>query len=131
MANFSSQSANVSRTAGKIDSHNVDTESSEPVHGADEEPSAIVTDDVAGMSKDALDAEAFYAQEVEVAFTEPIDENEPQFVECTVNGHYVCARRDGNPIKMRRYHLEVIARAKQGRLRQKKIVNSDGSMGYQ
>ena len=33
-------------------------------------------------------------------------------------------------MKLRRYHVAVLAQAKQSRVRQKKVVNSDGSMGY-
>lgn len=82
-------------------------------------------------SKDAFDQEAFMAEVVEVAFPEPGDENEPQWVEAKVNGDGVCVPRDGEPYKIRRYHLAVVAQAKTGKVKQKKIVNADGSMGYQ
>lgn len=79
----------------------------------------------------ALTFEQFMAEVVEVTFSEPTDDNAPQFVEVTVNGDYRCIPRDGEIHRLKRYHLAVLAQAKQGRVRQKKIVNSDGSMGYQ
>jgi hypothetical protein len=34
-------------------------------------------------------------------------------------------------VKLRRYHVAVLANAKQSRVRQRKIVQPDGSMGFQ
>ncbi len=118
------------KKATGVDSHD------EPIQGAEEEivpglaKAGVILDEVAAMPKKELDVEAFMAQELEVAFTEPGNESDPQFVEVNVNGDYRMARRDGNPVTMRRYHLAVLAQAKQGRVRQDKIVNADGSMGY-
>lgn len=82
------------------------------------------------ISTDALDQEAFMRDELEVFFQEPNNENEASFVEVNVNGDYRMVIR-GNTAKLRRYHVAVLAQAKQSRVRQKKIVNADGSMGFQ
>lgn len=78
---------------------------------------------------DQLDEEAFMRDELEVMFSEPMNENEPSFVEVTVNGDYRLAVR-GDTVKLRRYHVAVLAQAKQSRVRQRKVVNPDGSMGF-
>lgn len=82
------------------------------------------------ISTDAIDQEAFMRDELEVFFQEPNNENEASFVEVNVNGDYRLVIR-GNTAKLRRYHVAVLAQAKQSRVRQKKIVNQDGSMGFQ
>lgn len=82
------------------------------------------------LKVDDLDNEQFMRDELEVMFSEPMSENEPGFVECTVNGDYVMAVR-GYTTKLRRYHVAVLAQAKIARVKQKKIVNPDGSMGFQ
>lgn len=82
------------------------------------------------ISTDALDQEAFMRDELEVFFNEPVNENEASFVEVNVNGDYRMVVR-GNTAKLRRYHVAVLAAAKQSRVRQKKIVAPDGSMGFQ
>ena len=69
-------------------------------------------------------------EELEVFFNEPGNEHEPAFVEVNVNGDYRMVMR-GDTAKLRRYHVAVLAAAKQSRVRQKKIVNADGSMGFQ
>lgn len=79
---------------------------------------------------DQIDQEAFMRDELEVFFNEPGNENEPSFVEVNVNGDYRMVVR-GDTTKLRRYHVAVIAAAKQSRVRQRKIVNPDGSMGFQ
>lgn len=79
---------------------------------------------------DQIDQEAFMRDELEVFFNDPQTENEPSFVEVNVNGDYRIAIR-GNTVKLRRYHVAVLAQAKQSRVRQRKIVNPDGSMGFQ
>jgi hypothetical protein len=83
------------------------------------------------LSTDALDEEAFMRDEMEVILMEPGNENDPQFCEVNVNGDYRLLMRNGEPQKLRRYHVAVLAQAKQSRVRQKKIVNQDGSMGFQ
>lgn len=82
------------------------------------------------ISTDALDQEAFMRDELEVFFQEPNNENEASFVEVNVNGDYRMIIR-GNTATLRRYHVAVLAQAKQSRVRQKKIVAPDGSMGFQ
>ena len=76
-----------------------------------------------------LDEEAFMRDELEVHLHEPTSENDPAFVEVNVNGDYKLAVR-GDTIKLRRYHVAVLAQAKQSRVRQRKVVNPDGSMGF-
>jgi hypothetical protein len=88
----------------------------------------IDTDKV--ISTDALDQEAFMRDELEVFFSEPVNENEAAFVEVNVNGDYRMVVR-GNTAVLRRYHVAVLANAKQSRVRQRKIVQTDGSMGFQ
>ena len=82
------------------------------------------------ISTDALDHEAFMRDELEVFFQEPNNENEASFVEVNVNGDYRMVIR-GNTAMLRRYHVAVLAQAKQSRVRQRKIVSPDGSMGFQ
>jgi hypothetical protein len=82
------------------------------------------------ITTDAFDQEAFMRDEIEIVLMEPNNENEPQFVECNVNGSYVLLFRNGEPQKCRRYHVAVLAQAKQSRVRQRKIVQPDGSMGF-
>lgn len=78
-----------------------------------------------------LDEEAFMRDEMEIILMEPGNENEPQFAELNVNGDYRLLLRNGEPQRVRRYHVAVLAQAKQSRVRQKKVVNPDGSMGFQ
>lgn len=78
----------------------------------------------------ALEKEKFMAEEVIVFVQEASSENEPEFVEVTVNGDYRLLRR-GEECTVKRYHLAALARAKASRVDQKKIVNPDGSMGYE
>jgi hypothetical protein len=79
---------------------------------------------------DDIDREAFMRDELEVFFNEAQNENDPAFVEVNVNGDYRLAVR-GETCKLRRYHVAILAQAKQSRVRQKKIVQADGSMGFQ
>jgi hypothetical protein len=90
----------------------------------------IETDVPLHSLRETLADEKFFAEEVEVLLSEPGNENEHQFVEVTVNGHRVCGRR-GDTMKMKRYHLAVLAGAKSQVLVQKKVTNSDGSTGYE
>jgi hypothetical protein len=80
------------------------------------------------ISTDQIDQEVFMRDELEVF--EPVNENEASFVEVNVNGDYRMVVR-GNTAILRRYHVAVLANAKQSRVRQKKIVQPDGSMGFQ
>lgn len=78
---------------------------------------------------DQLDFEAFMRDELEVYVGEAQNENEAGYVEINVNGDYRCIVR-GDTVKLRRYHVAVLAQAKQSRVVQRKIVNADGSMGF-
>ena len=83
------------------------------------------------ISTEQLDNEAFMRDEMEIILMEPNNENEAQFCEVNVNGDYRLLLRNGEIQKLRRYHVAVLAQAKQSRVRQKKIVQPDGSMGFQ
>lgn len=78
---------------------------------------------------DELDFESFMRDEMEVFVNEATSENDPSFVEINVNGDYRLVVR-GDTVKLRRYHVAVLAQAKQSRVRQRKVVNPDGSMGF-
>lgn len=81
------------------------------------------------LRTDQLDQEMFMRDELEVYINEPGNDNDNRFVEVNVNGDYRVVVR-GDTVKLRRYHVAVLAQAKQSRVRQKKIVNGDGSMGF-
>ncbi len=87
----------------------------------------IDTDQV--IRTEQLDFEKFMRDELEVHINESQNENDAAFVEINVNGDYRMIVR-GDTAKLRRYHVAVLAQAKQSRVRQKKIVNQDGSMGF-
>lgn len=87
----------------------------------------IDTDKV--FSSEQLDNEAFMRDELHVFLADSQNENDPSVVEITVNGDYKVAVR-GNEVKLRRYHVAVLAQAKQSRLRQRKVIQPDGSMGF-
>lgn len=115
-----------------VDSNDVEINKAATTFSADSPlPAAVEMEPIAVPSKATFDMEKFMAEKVEVILAEPMSEMEPTFAELQVNGDYVCVPRDGMPHTIKRYHLEVLARAKQSRVRQKKVVNPDGSMGYQ
>jgi hypothetical protein len=87
----------------------------------------IDTDQV--IRTEELDFEKFMRDELEVHINESQNENDAAFVELNVNGDYRMIVR-GDTAKLRRYHVAVLAQAKQSRVRQRKIVNQDGSMGF-
>jgi hypothetical protein len=91
--------------------------------------SAVISTDKIYANED-LEREKFMAEELEIHLMEAGSDDEPQFVEVRVNGDYRMGVR-GNSLFMKRYHVAVLAQAKEQRLQQKKIVNLDGSMGYQ
>lgn len=93
-------------------------------------PGGIEIDTDRVLRTDAIDEEAFMRDELEIYFNEPGNEHEPGFVEVNVNGDYRMAVR-GDTVKLRRYHVAVLANAKQSRVRQRKVVSPDGSMGFQ
>jgi hypothetical protein len=76
-----------------------------------------------------VDFEVFMRDELEVFLNESTNENDASYVELNVNGDYKLAVR-GDTMKLRRYHVAVLAQAKQSRVRQRKTVNPDGSMGF-
>lgn len=82
------------------------------------------------MDPRKMAVEAFYAQKVTVLLQEPAADDESPVCEVTVNGHYIQVPR-GIDFDLPRSHLEVIARAKQMSLRQVRVTNPDGSIGYQ
>jgi hypothetical protein len=88
----------------------------------------IATDRI--ISPDQISMEAFMAQQLEIHLMEPASEDEPQFAEVTVNGEYKLLHR-GMTTMVKRSHVAVLAQAKEQRLKQVKIVNPDGSMGYE
>jgi hypothetical protein len=113
---------------GGVDSDNVDIENAVTSaenflkdKGIETEVEKIVSDDP--------DDVRFMNQEITIILAEPASESDPMFVEVNVNGDYRVGVR-GEEMKLRRSHLAVLARAKQSRVRQKKIVNGDGSMGF-
>jgi hypothetical protein len=77
-----------------------------------------------------LEREAFMAQVLEVQLQEAGSEDENQYAEINVNGDYKIIRR-GDIGMLKRYHVAVLAQAKEQRLQQKKIVAPDGSMAYE
>jgi hypothetical protein len=77
-----------------------------------------------------LSYEQFMAQDMELQTMDAGSEEDNQFVEVTVNGDYRICRR-GETLLCKRYHVAVLANAKELRLQQKKVVNVDGSMGYE
>jgi hypothetical protein len=93
-------------------------------------PGGIEIDTDRVYHADQLNEEAFMREEMEIILMEPGNENDAQFCEVNVNGDYKMLLRNGEPHRVRRYHVAVLAQAKQSRVRQKKIVNQDGSMGF-
>jgi hypothetical protein len=97
--------------------------------GEEQKAGGIEVDTDLVVRADELDFEAFMRDEIEVFVNEATSENDPSFVEVNVNGDYRLVVR-GDTAKLRRYHVAVLAQAKQSRVRQRKIVNADGSMGF-
>ena len=95
-------------------------------------------DPLAGMEVDParmptpadLSMEAFMAQEMEIQMMDSGSEEENQYAEVTVNGDYRIARR-GDIVMLRRYHVAVLANAKELRMKQKRVTDPDGSMRYE
>jgi len=77
-----------------------------------------------------LSFEQFMAQDVEIQLMEAGNEDENQYVEVTVNGDYRIARR-GDMMTLKRYHLAVLANAKELRMKQTRVTDPDGSMRYE
>ncbi len=95
-------------------------------------------DPLAGMETDParmptpadLTMEAFMAQEMEVQMMESGSEEDNQYAEVTVNGDYRIARR-GDVVMLKRYHVAVLASAKELRMKQTRVTDADGSMRYE
>ena len=77
-----------------------------------------------------ISQEAFMAQEMEIQMMDSGSEEENQYAEVTVNGDYRIARR-GDIVMLRRYHVAVLANAKELRMKQKRVTDPDGSMRYE
>jgi hypothetical protein len=82
------------------------------------------------VSTDQLDRERFMQDVLEIHLAEPASESDAGFAEVTVNGKYMLFVR-GNTHQAPRTHVAVLAQAKAMRITQKKVVNADGSMGYE
>jgi hypothetical protein len=93
-------------------------------------PGGVQIETTPVYSSAALELEAFMREELEIILSEPGNENDAAFTEVNVNGDYRLLLRNGEPQKVRRYHVAVLAQAKQSRVRQRKIVQGDGSMGF-
>lgn len=130
---MSNKSNTFVRSSSATDSADVAIENAETKFSINTPPptDGIELEVAAVPSKETFELERFMAETVEVCFPEPSDENEPQFFEAKVNGDGVCVPRDGNSYPIKRYHLAVAAQAKSGKVRQKKIVNPDGSMAFE
>ena len=115
--------------SGDIDIINAVEKSSIEDTAAGRQSKGILIDTDQVMRSDDLDFEVFMRDILEVFVAEPNNENDPQFVELNVNGDYKLVVR-GDTVQMRRYHVAVLAQAKQSRVSQRKIVNNDGSIGY-
>lgn len=112
-----------------IDSHNVDmVNPSVPMFDFLSGQGHIIDTDKV-LDTESLDFERFINQDILIYLSEPTSEHEPAFVELNVNGDYRFGLRGGE-MKIKRSHLAVLAQAKQSRVRQKKQVHADGSMGY-
>lgn len=125
----------ISSRQTSMDSHDVAIEGGEQEFslGAGDamrafEPGDIDTDPV--ISKAELDLEVFMHDKISIDLHEPQNEDEAQFAEVTVNGDRRVALR-GTSVTWPRKHIAVLAAAKVMRVTQQKIVNPDGSMGYQ
>jgi hypothetical protein len=121
---------------GKLEAAEVDIAQPQPFSIDDTAKGKNPLQDGAGIEIEpvyntkALDEEYFYRMPVEVHLHEPADESEPAFAEVTVNGERRTLVR-GETYTIPRCHVAILASAKTQRLMQKKIVNSDGSQGYE
>lgn len=79
---------------------------------------------------DQIEIERFMREPVEIHMHESQNENDPQFVEVTVNGDYRLIHRGATAV-IPRSHVGVLCDAKEARVTQKKVTAQDGSMAYQ
>ena len=129
-------SVNSYERAGQVESGNVDIVNGEAK--LDIKAALAGRDPLAAMEVNTdrmptpteLSNEQFFAQELEVQLSDSGSEDDNQFVEVTVNGQHRIGRR-GDTVMLPRCHVAVLAAAKELRLKQVKIVNQDGSMGYE
>lgn len=91
-----------------------------------ETESVVTVTEVAGSNTSYLDALKFNEELVEIMVMPSADENDPSLVTLSVNGvnQYILA---GEPVKVRRKFVEVLARAKGTRYRQIVKRNEGGS----
>lgn len=102
----------------------VDTGSSNPL------PKSEVELDIEyRIDNDKMAFEQFMQEKVTVMLQEPATANDIGVAEVTVNGEYVPIAC-GVEVDVKRTHLEVIARAKQLSVRQERVTNADGSIGF-
>lgn len=91
----------------------------------------IVLDVEPRIDTAALGLEAFMAEQLEVVLHDPASDAEQDYIELRVNGDYLIARRDAaHPVRMRRYHVAVLAQSKSANLRQERFIDGDGFQGY-
>lgn len=113
----------------RIDSQSIDIINSIEKIDHSKQASGGIEIDTERLSSKEIDMEAFMRQDVEVYVNDAPTENDPGFVEINVNGDYRCIVR-GDTVRLKRYHVAVLAQAKVSRLRQRKITHPDGSQGY-
>lgn len=82
------------------------------------------------MDPSKLDFERFMNQVLTIHVHDAGGPEDSDFCEVTVNGEYKLIVR-GETADIKRCHAEVLARAKHMRVVQKKITQSDGSIGYE
>lgn len=127
---MSDQKQYVRVNQGQVDSQDVDIKDAVQPAAQATAPGGVALETTPVYSSEQLEHEAFMRDELEIMLNEPGSENDPSFVEINVNGDYRLLMRDGSAQKVRRYHIAVLAQAKQSRVRQTKITNPDGSMGF-
>lgn len=94
-----------------------------------ERPDDVKVEVIPAEGLKGLDLEKFMHEIVTVFIPEPYVEGEPNRVYLSVDGHGGWFER-GREHKMRRTLLEALARAKTGRIQQRKIVNNEGLQSY-
>lgn len=102
-------------------------------HGRGDVPLSAMIDEVDTdyvMDPEKMDFERFMNQVITIHCHDAGSPEDAQFAEVTVNGVYKLIVR-GDQADIPRAHAEVLARAKQMRVVQVKVVNQDGSIGFQ
>lgn len=80
---------------------------------------------------DAVDMERFMQERLSIMIDEPGDPEEPMHVEVSVNGILFTHIRGSDVVEAPRFIVGALANAKTMRVRQVKVTNPDGSMGFQ